>query len=91
MSAIDLTRPHNLPLAEAKTKVQHVADQIAAKFDVDCAWDGDMLNFSRSGVDGHITVDAKSVHVFAELGFMLSMMKVPIEDAIGRYLDDEFS
>lgn len=91
MSAIDLTRPHNLPLAEAKTKVQHVADQIAAKFDVDWAWDGDMLNFSRSGVDGHIKVDAKSVHVFAELGFMLSMMKGPIEDAIGRYLDDEFS
>ena len=28
MSAIDLTRPHKLALAEAKTKVQHVADQI---------------------------------------------------------------
>ena len=91
MSAIDLTRVHNLALAEAKAKVQHVADQIAAKFDVDCAWDGDVLNFSRSGVDGHIKVETDSVRVFAELGFMLSMMKGPIEDAISRYLDDEFS
>ena len=50
-----------------------------------------MLNFSRSGVDGHIKVNPKSIHVFADLGFFLSALKGPIETEIERYLDEEFS
>ena len=91
MHAIDIKRSHNLELAKAKKKVQKVANHIAEKFDVDCEWNGNTLRFQRSGVDGHIKVNPKSIHVFADLGFFLSALKSPIEREINRYLDEEFS
>jgi len=91
MSTIDIKRSHGLEMDKAKKKVQRVADHIAERFGVDCAWQGNMLNFSRSGVDGHIKVNAKSIHVFAELGFFLMALRSPIESEIERYLDEEFS
>ena len=91
MHAIDIKRSHNLELAKAKKKVQKVANHIAEKFDVDCEWNGNTLSFHRAGVDGHIKVNPKSIHVFADLGFFLSALKSPIEREINRYLDEEFS
>jgi putative polyhydroxyalkanoate system protein len=58
---------------------------------VECEWNGNTLNFHRSGVDGHIKVNPKSIHVFADLGFFLSALKSPIEREINRYLDEEFA
>ncbi len=91
MPSIDIKRAHSRPLAEAKKKVQRVADHIAEKFDVTCYWDGDTLHFERSGVDGHIKVTTKQVHVTAHLGFLLMALRGPVEREIHRYLDEEFS
>jgi putative polyhydroxyalkanoate system protein len=91
MPSIDITRSHSVPLAEAKKKVQRVADHIAAKFDVDCHWEGNTLQFRRSGVDGHIRVTTKQVHVTADLGFLLMALRGPVEREVKRYLDEEFS
>jgi putative polyhydroxyalkanoate system protein len=90
MPSIDIKRSHDRPMAEAKKSIQRVADHIAKKFGVACEWDGNTLNFERSGVDGKIKVAAKSVHVTANLGFMLMMLKGPVETEINRYLDEEF-
>lgn len=91
MSTIDIRRKHALEAAKAKKKVQKVADHLAGKFALECQWRGDTLDFRRSGVDGHIKVNAKSIHVYAELGFFLSALKSAIESEIERYLDEEFS
>ena len=91
MPSIDIKRAHSRPLAEAKKKVQRVADHIAKKFDVTCHWDGDTLHFARGGVDGHIQVTPKQVHVTAQLGFLLMALRGPVEREIHRYLDEEFS
>ena len=91
MPAIDITRSHSLPLAEARAKVQRVADHIAEKFDVACTWEDNVLHFRRSGVDGQIRVSAKQVHVMAQLGFLLSALRGTVEREVNRYLDDEFA
>jgi putative polyhydroxyalkanoate system protein len=90
MSHIDIRKRHNKPLKQAKQCVDRVAKHIAEKFDVDYAWEGSTLEFSRSGVDGHINVGSDEIHVRATLGFLLGMLKGPIEDEIQRYLDEEF-
>lgn len=90
MPSIDIKRAHSRPLAAAKKSVQRVADHIAKKFDVACEWKGDTLNFHRSGVDGHIKVTARQIHVTAELGFLLLAIRGPVEREIHRYLDEEF-
>lgn len=91
MAAIDIKRAHTLALDKAKNKIRKLAEHIEEKFDVQCEWQGNTLNFRRSGVDGHIKVNPKSIHVFADLGFFLTALKRPIESEIERYLDDEFN
>ena len=91
MPSIDITRKHSRPLADARQAVQRVADHIAERFDVRCHWQGNTLHFERSGVDGHIRVSAKSVHVTARLGFLLMALHGSVEREINRYLDEEFS
>ena len=63
---------------------------LAERFDIQHQWDGDTLNFNRSGVDGKIKLSPKKLHVTAQLGFMLSMLKGPIEAEIRRVLSEKF-
>ena len=86
MPSIDITRHHTRPLAEAKKKVERVAAHIAEKFQVVYEWQGNTLHFSRAGVDGQIAVTTKLVRVTAELGFLLSMIKDPVEREVSRRL-----
>lgn len=90
MPSIDIKRAHSRPLPEAKKSVQRVADHLAEKFDVACSWEGNTLAFQRSGVDGHIQVSARHIHVTAQLGFLLLAIRGPVEREIHRYLDEEF-
>jgi putative polyhydroxyalkanoate system protein len=55
------------------------------------ALEGDTLHFTRSGVDGHIALQPDSLHVTAQLGFLLSAMKGSIEQEIRRVLDEKFA
>ena len=90
MPSIEIKRQHSRPLPEAKKSVQRVADHIAKKFDVTYGWEGNTLHFKRSGVDGHIKVSTKLIHVTANLGFLLMAIKGPVEREIHRYLEEEF-
>ena len=90
MSRIDIRHPHSLPKAKARKAVEDVAKKLAEKFDMDYDWDGDVLSFTRSGVDGHIALEAEELHVHAKLGFLTAMFKDPIEAEIQRVLKERF-
>jgi putative polyhydroxyalkanoate system protein len=91
MADIDIRRKHSRSLKDARTAIERVAEHIAEKFDVEYGWNGNTMEFSRSGVDGHIAVSGKEVHVTATLGFLLMAIRGPIEREIHQYLDKEFS
>jgi putative polyhydroxyalkanoate system protein len=90
MSRIDIRHDHSLPRAKARKAIEEVAKKLAEKFEMAYDWDGDTLNFSRSGVDGHILLEPKSLHVQAKLGFLTAMFKDPIEAEIKRVLSEKF-
>ena len=90
MSDIDIRRSHSRSLKEARAAIERVAEHLAEKFDVEYGWEGNTMQFSRGGVDGHIAVGAKDIRVTAHLGFLLFALKGPIEREIHRYLDEEF-
>lgn len=91
MSSIDIHHPHSLPRAKARTAVQEVADKLGDRFGVTCHWEGDVMHFARSGVDGKIALQQKALHVTAELGFLMGAMKGSIESEIRRVLEERFS
>ncbi len=90
MSSIDIRHPHCRSLKDARSAVEKVAAKIQERFDIDCAWNGDALEFSRSGVDGEIRLLPEEVCVVMRLGFMLSFLQGSIENEIRRYLEREF-
>lgn len=90
MPGIDIKHDHSMPLAKARKAVEEVAEKLAERFDVEYDWDGDTLNFNRSGVDGRIALAPKQLHVTAQLGFLLSALKGPIEAEIRRVLGERF-
>ncbi|KFN52328.1 hypothetical protein N790_00735 [Arenimonas malthae CC-JY-1] len=90
MSHIDIRRKHTRSIKDARAAIERVAEHLAEKFDVEYGWDGNTMEFSRGGVDGHIALSAKEVHVTAQLGFLLGAIKGPIEREIHQYLDREF-
>ena len=91
MPSIDIRRKHPHSLKRAKAAVTDTAAAIKEKFGIDSKWTGNTLNFSRAGVDGRIVVTADHIHVTAELGFLLGMLKPAIESEIERHLDEHFS
>ena len=68
-----------------------MAEKIGERFQVDCGWNGDVLEFTRSGVNGEITLGKKEVRIVVNLGFLLSALKGPIESEIHRVLAREFA
>lgn len=90
MSSIDIHHPHNKTPGQARKAVEDVARKLEERFEMTYEWQGDTLNFSRSGVDGKIALLPDALHVTANLGFLLSVMKGPIESEIRRVLGEKF-
>lgn len=90
MADIDIRRTHQLPLKEAKAKVEHIAERIAERFNVEYGWRGNTLEFSRSGVDGRIDVSTRDVRVAVRLSFLLFALKSAIEREIDTTIDQHF-
>ena len=90
MASIDIQHPHTLAPPRARQAVQEIADKLADRFGAECRWNGDILDFTRSGLDGRIALLPGQVHVTAQLGFLLGAMKGPIEAEIRRVLDERF-
>lgn len=91
MATIDITRPHSLPLADAKQKAEDLAKGMAEKFGFEWKWDGDTIRFdaqsgAAKGTKGEVSVSEKDVRVAIDLPFMLRVMKSTIETKVSEKL-----
>lgn len=91
MPKIDIRRPHQLSIEEARAVVDKVAARMREKFGMAGQWQGDTLQFSRPGVSGTIAVDSDAIQVKADLGMMLAPLKGMVEQEIRRKLDEHFA
>lgn len=87
MSRITVERSHSLGLAAAREKAEALAQRLASEYDVKYRWNGDTLEFKRSGADGRIEVGEDRVRVQLNLGLLLSAMGASIQGQIERALD----
>ena len=87
MADITLNRAHHLGLKGARAAADKMAAKLGEKFGLSGDWEGDTLHFDRPGVTGKLTVTATDMDLEVSLGFLLKMMKAPIENAIHEQLD----
>lgn len=91
MSRIELQHPNNKSPEQTRQALEEVAGKLQARFGVNHHWDGDTLALNGSGLDGRIAMQPGALQVTAELGFLLSAMKGPIESEIRRVLEEKFA
>jgi putative polyhydroxyalkanoate system protein len=91
MSTIEFTQAHSLSPAQARQAVEDFATKLGKKFGLESRWEGEVLHFKRSGVDGQISMTPGQLHVQAKLGLMFAAMKGRIEQEMRRVLDERFA
>jgi putative polyhydroxyalkanoate system protein len=90
VSDIDIHAHHTLSHEEALNAADELSCALAKKFDIDYGWEDDVIHFERPGVNGQITIQQTELRIQAKLGFMLMMLKGPIEQEIVSYLREHF-
>ncbi|MCE9658716.1 MAG: polyhydroxyalkanoic acid system family protein [Burkholderiales bacterium] len=92
MADIHIHRSHHLGLAKARKTAWKWAEHVEEKFGMECTViegkDGDVVEFTRSGVDGKLVVSADAFELEAKLGFLLGAFRGKIESEIEGYLDE---
>ena len=91
MSTIEIRHPHTLSPGQARQAVEDFAAKLGQRFGLDYQWEGDVMHFKRSGVDGHIALAPGQLHLTAKLGLLFAAMKTPIEQEMRRVIADRFS
>ena len=90
MSSIDIHARHSLSHEEALTAADELSSDLAEKFGINYGWEDEVIHFERPGVHGQILVHDTELRIQAQLGFLLMMLKDPIEQEIMRYLEEHF-
>ena len=92
MADLNLHRDHTLGLARARKVALRWAEHVEEKLDMECTIiegdDSDVLEFTRSGVDGRMIVAATYFDLEAKLGFLLRPFLGTIEAEVSKQLDE---
>ena len=95
MADICIQRKHSLGLAKAREVAWAWAEEVEAKFDMDCTViEGefsDTVEFTRAGVKGTLVVAADHFDLNARLGFLLGAFSKTIESEIEKNLDAQLA
>ena len=91
MPDIRIHRKHKLGLGKAREVAWQWAEEVEKKFDMECTVlegeTSDTVEFTRSGVNGSLTVAADHFDLNAKLGFLLGAVSKTIEAEITTNLD----
>lgn len=91
MADIQIHRVHTLGLKKAREVAWKWAEDVEKQFDMECTViEGefsDSVQFTRSGVNGSLTVAADHFDLQAKLGFLLGAFAKTIEGQIENNLD----
>ena len=92
MADLNLRREHTLGLARARKVALKWAEDMEAKLEMECTLiegdDTDVLEFTRSGVDGRMVVAADYFDLEAKLGFLLRPFLGQIQAEATKQLDE---
>jgi putative polyhydroxyalkanoate system protein len=91
MPDIHIEREHTLGMAKARELAFKWAQQAEKQLAMECVYEegkaGDLVTFTRSGVNGELRVTKDRFALDARLGFLLGAFKSRIEAEISKNLD----
>lgn len=90
MADIHIVQEHTLGKDAARAAAQQVADKLAGEYGLGCRWDGDVLRFTRSGVEGALTLDDQRAAMRIKLGLFAMPFASAIEAKVAQNMRKVF-
>jgi putative polyhydroxyalkanoate system protein len=90
MADIQIVHEHKLDRDAARAAAQKVADKLAKEYGLGCRWDGDVLRFERSGVEGALTLEDQRAALRIKLGLFASAFASTIEAKVAQNMRKVF-
>jgi putative polyhydroxyalkanoate system protein len=90
MADISIVQAHSLSQEKAREAAAKVAHKLARDYDLACRWEGDVLRFERSGVQGALTLQAQKAEMNITLGFLMSAFSATIEAKVAESMRKVF-
>ena len=87
MATISISRKHALSLKKARAAAEKIAKDLDKRFELDYEWNGDRIEFERTGVNGHLSVSKDRLALEVSLGWLLTPLKPAIEREINAQFD----
>ena len=85
-----VSRQHSLGQAEARKRVEQIADEMAGDLNLRTEWRDHSMQIRGSGVTGQIDIMEHSIEVTVNLGFTMMLLdgaiRLAIEDKMDKYL-----
>jgi putative polyhydroxyalkanoate system protein len=91
MADISIVQEHGLAPHMARAAAQQVADKIANEYGLACRWEGEVLRFERSGVQGSLTLEATRAALRIQLGFLMGAFASTIEAKVAESMRKVFA
>ena len=91
MSEISIVQEHNLSPEQARAAAQQVAQRISAEYGLECKWEGDVLRFERSGVEGVLSLEDQRAAMRIRLGFFMGAFAPAIEAQVAEKMRKTFA
>lgn len=85
-----IRRSHELGLAAAREKIDHVAATLGSQYSLTSSWKGDHVRVEGNGVHGRILVAPEFVEAEIQLGLPLMVMRRQIRSRIEDLMDEHF-
>lgn len=79
MPNVHIVQEHTLTHKKAREAAEKVAMKLAEEFELEYEWEGDVLNFERSGVSGSLTLTRHKAEMLIKLGFLFGAFAPMIE------------
>lgn len=87
MATISIARKHAMTPKKAKEVAQKIAKDLNKRFDLECTWTGNKVDFERPGVSGCMVVGKDKIALDVNLGWLLTPLKPLFEKEISAQLD----
>jgi putative polyhydroxyalkanoate system protein len=88
---ISIRREHGLPHVKAVEAANRIAVQLQKEYGVLSRWQGSTLHFERAGLTGTLELSGSKLKLEIHLGFLMSVFRERISEAVEQTLRKEFA
>ena len=87
MAGFKVSKRYTMSKDEVRVAAEQLAQEPKSQHGLRYRWQGDTATFSRTGLDGKLSIDNDNISLSIKLGFLAAAFERPLKQAITEYLD----